>query len=372
MTPSRPAHVALVLGSSTGGIGRHVAAVAAALRRRGLAITVLGPQATDDLFGFSSSGARHVPVELAATPRPLPVARALAGLRRGLRGGEGVDVVHAHGLRAGLVAGLAAPAGLPLVVTWHNAPLTESRGHGLLERAVARRADLVLTASPDLLGRAWRAGARDVRPHAVAAPARPAPRRPRAEVRAELGVAPGQPLLLTVARLHPQKGLDVLLAAAQRWADRRPQPVVAVAGSGPLEAHLRGLAARGHAPVRFLGPREDVPDLLAAADVVVLPSRWEARALVAQEALRAGRPLVATSVGGLPELVGDAARLVPPGDAAALADAVAALLEDPAAAEALAARGLARASTWPGEEDTVRQLAAVYAELTGLAVDASP
>jgi glycosyltransferase involved in cell wall biosynthesis len=370
VSPSRSPHVALVLGSSTGGVGRHVASAAAGLHRRGAAVTVLGPQATDDLFGFSRSGARHVPVELAAAPRPLPAVRALAALRRALRD-QGFDVVHAHGLRAGLVAALAAPPRLPLVVTWHNAPLAESRAHRALERAVARRADLVLTASPDLLARAWRAGARDARPHEVAAPSRPGTPRNPAEVRAELGVAPGQPLLLTVARLHPQKGLDVLLAAAQRWAARRPQPAVAVAGAGPLEAELRALAAGGSAPVRFLGPREDVPDLLAAADVVVLPSRWEARALVAQEALAAGRPLVASSVGGLPGLVGDGALLVPPGDADALATAVAGLLDDPVAAEALARRGRARAATWPGEEDTVRQLAAVYAELTGLAADAS-
>jgi glycosyltransferase involved in cell wall biosynthesis len=371
VSPCRPPRVALVLGGSTGGIGRHVASAASGLRRRGAAVTVLGPQATDDLFGFSRSGALHVPVELAAAPRPLPAARALAALRRALRS-PGFDVVHAHGLRAGLVAGLAAPSRLPLVVTWHNAPLADSRAFRALERAVARRADVVLTASPDLLGRAWRAGSRDARLSEVAAPSRPRSERSAAEIRAEIGVAPGQPLLLAVARLHRQKGLDVLLAAAQRWAARRPQPVVAVAGAGPLEAELRALAARGAAPVRFLGPREDVPDLLVAADVVVLPSRWEARALVAQEALAAGRPLVASSVGGLPGLVGDGALLVPSGDAHALATAVAGLLDDPAAAEALAARGRARAATWPGEEHTVRQLAAVYAELTGLAAQASP
>lgn len=371
MSPPRAPRVALVLGSSTGGIGRHVASAAAGLQRRGAAVTVLGPQATDDLFGFSRSGVRHVPVELAAAPRPLPAARALGALGRALRSPE-FDVVHAHGLRAGLVAALAGPSRLPLVVTWHNAPLADSRAHRALERAVARRADVVLTASPDLLPRAWRAGARDARPHEVAAPSRPRGRGDRAAVRAELGVAPGQPLLITVARLHPQKGLDVLLAAAQEWADRRPQPVLAVAGAGPLEAELRALAARGAAPVRFLGPREDVPDLLAAADVVVLPSRWEARALVAQEALAAGRPLVATSVGGLPGLLGDGALLVPAGDAEALATAVTGLLDDPLAAKALATRGRARAAAWPGEEDTVRQLAAVYAELTGLTKGTSP
>jgi glycosyltransferase involved in cell wall biosynthesis len=115
--------------------------------------------------------------------------------------------------------------------------------------------------------------------------------------------------------------------------------------------------------VRLLGRRDDVPELLAAADAVVLPSRWEARALIAQEALHAGVPLVATAVGGTPELVGDAAVLVPYGDAAALADAVTGLLGDPARRTALTAAGRAQAATWPTEDDTVAQVLSVYDEL---------
>ena len=137
--------------------------------------------------------------------------------------------------------------------------------------------------------------------------------------------------------------------------------VVAVAGDGPLAAELQA-AAPG---VRWLGARDDVADLLIAADVVVLPSVWEARSLTAQEALRAGRPLVATAVGGLPALVGDGAVLVPPGDAVALGLAVRRLLDDPAAAAAVAARGRAVAASWPTEQDTVNQVAALYAELLG-------
>jgi len=95
----------------------------------------------------------------------------------------------------------------------------------------------------------------------------------------------------------------------------------------------------------------------------VLPSVWEARSLTAQEALRAGRPLVATAVGGTPRLVGDGAVLVPPGDPLALGTAVRRLLDDPAAAAALAARGLAVAACFPTEQDTVAQVCALYAEL---------
>ena len=165
----------------------------------------------------------------------------------------------------------------------------------------------------------------------------------------------GSPLVLAVGRLHPQKGYDTLLAALPLLGDA----VVAVAGDGPLERVLRARAPQ----VRWLGRRDDVGDLLAAADVVVLPSVWEARSLTAQEALRAGRPLVATAVGAVPDLVRDGAVLVPPGDPQALGTAVRRLLDDPAEAAAVAARGLAVAATWPTVDDTVAQVRAVYGEL---------
>src|SRR5439155_1128141 len=183
-----------------------------------------------------------------------------------------------------------------------------------LERRVARLADVTLGASTDLVARALAAGGRDVRPGAVAAPVLPPPSRPAAEVRDELGVAEGQPLLLSVGRLHPQKGYDVLIDAAARWRGRTPSPVVAVAGTGPVYLGLAAHASAARAPVLLLGYRDDVSDLLGAADLAVVTSIWEARQLFAQEALRAGVPLVATSVGGLPELVGEAAVLVPPKD----------------------------------------------------------
>ncbi|HEX5495056.1 MAG TPA: glycosyltransferase, partial [Mycobacteriales bacterium] len=170
-----------------------------------------------------------------------------------------------------------------------------------------------------------------------------------------------------VGRLHPQKGYEVLVAAAARCARRDPVPLVVVAGNGPLESRIRAQADRVGAPVRLLGRRDDVAELMSAADVVVLPSRWEARSLVAQEALHAGRPLVATAVGGLPGLLGDGAALVPPGDVDAFDRAVRELLDDPGRAGELAARGRARARTWPTEEDTAAQARAVYAELLGLA-----
>ncbi len=369
--------VAEVLATSTGGVGTHLRSVLPALLAAGAGVTVCGPAATDALFGFSSATASSQPgvapvafrpVEISAGLDPVADVRAGLALRRAL---AGADLVHAHGLRAGLVAAAAARGRgrRALVVTLHNALPDRSgplrRVLARAERATVRAADVVLAASGDLAENARRLGARDVRVAPVAAPALPPATRTRDDVRAELGLADGRPLVLAVGRLHPQKGYDVLLDAAASWAAGPRPPLVVVAGDGPLDAELSARIAAERLPVTLLGRRTDVADLLAAADLAVLPSRWEARSLTAQEALRAGTPLVAARTGGLPELLGDAAELVPPGDAAALAAAVDALLGDPGRAAALAAAGRERAAGWPDEAATARQLVAVYRELLG-------
>lgn len=330
----RRLRVLLVLATSTGGVGRHVASLAAGLEALGHDVTVAGPASSRAVVDRPS----YEVVEIGSAPHPGRDAVAVARLRVLARE---ADVVHAHGLRAGALAVLTPR---PVVVTLHNA--VTGRVAAVLERLVAHRSRVVLAAGEDLAQRARAVGAADVRLAPVAAP----PLVPT-------GVDPdlGHPLVLAVGRLHPQKGYDTLLAALPAW----PDAVVAVAGDGPL---AEVLAAAGPS-VRWLGRRDDVADLLAAAEVVVLPSVWEARSLTAQEALRAGRPLVATAVGGVPDLVRDGAVLVPPGDPQALAAAVRRLLDDPAEAAAVAARGVAVSRTWPDEADTVAQVAAVYAEV---------
>ena len=355
--------VALVLGSSTGGVGTHVARLAQGLVRAEQEVTVYGPASTDALFGFAASGAAFVPVEIPASPR-LRDAAAVAALRRSWR--ERPEVIHAHGLRAGMVAGLARPEPVPLVVTWHNAVLAEGfrgRALGLLERRVARSADVSLCVSPDLAARAREFGGRDVRFAPVLAPPLPPPTASRAEVRDELGLAPDQPMILAVGRLHPQKAHHILVEAAARWRVRTPRPAVFIAGTGPTFIQLGAQISEQRAPVTLLGYRSDVPNLLAAADIAVVTSVWEGSQLFAQEALRAGVPLVATAVGGQPELVGDGAILVPAGDVDAVDAAVSRLLADPAARAELAARGLRQAATWPTEEQTIDRVLDLYRQL---------
>lgn len=359
----RGLRVALVLGTSTGGVGRHVRSLAAGLASRGCRVSVLAPPPTLEFFRFGEAAAVAA-VDIADRPRPVPDARAVARLRGLLRD---ADVVHAHGLRAGGLAALALagwrrPA---LAVTLHNAAVSGGLVgvvYRVLEHVVYRRADVVLAVSPDLLVRARGRGAREVEHAVVPAPPLPPPRRDRAAVRADLGAAE-RPLVLCVARLAEQKGLHTFLDASACWADRVPPPLAAVVGDGPLAATLTDAVRERRLPVRLLGTRTDVAELLAAADVVVVPSRWEGQPLTVQEALRAGRPVVATRVGGIPDMVGDAAVLVPPGDVSALAEAVAEVVATPALADRLHRAALRRAARLPGEADALDQVADLYRRL---------
>jgi glycosyltransferase involved in cell wall biosynthesis len=373
---SSPLHgrsIVEVLATSAGGVGTHVRSIVPAVRAAGATVRVCGAPATEELFGFRAAGADFVPVGISTGLAPVADGRAVLELRRAV---AGAHLVHAHGLRAGLVAAaarrLSGERTRPLVLTLHNAILENAgrlqRVLRAAERTTIRAADLVLAVSSDLAANARQSGARDVRVVPAIAPPRPPATRTRAEVREELGLDAGRPLVLAVGRLHPQKGYDVLLDAVARWeADGRldPAPLVAIAGDGPLEVELTERVRAARLPVLLLGRREDVADLLGAADLCVLPSRWEGSPFTAQEALRAEIPLVSTRAGGLPELLGTGASLVPVGDAGALADAVVRVLTDPAHAAELTEAGRRQVASWPDQEAAARQLVAIYRELLG-------
>jgi glycosyltransferase involved in cell wall biosynthesis len=372
-SPLQGRRVVEVLATSAGGVGSHVRTIVPAVRAAGATVRVCGAAATEELFRFTATGADFRPVGISAGLAPLTDGRAVVQLRTAA---EGADLLHAHGLRAGLVAAaarrLSGDRTRPLVLTLHNALQESSGAKQRLLRAVEgttiRAADLVLAVSGDLAANARRLGARDVRVVPALAPPLPPAQRTRDEVREELGLDAGRPLVVAVGRLHPQKGYDVLLDAVARWEGDerlRPAPLVAIAGDGPLEDDLAARIREQRLPVLLLGRRSDVADLLGAADLCVLPSRWEGSPFTGQEALRAGTPLVATRAGGMPDLFGDAASFVPIGDAGALADAVVQVLTDPARAAELAAAGPRQAAGWPDEHAAGRQLVAVYRELLG-------
>ncbi|MFE5892481.1 glycosyltransferase family 4 protein [Streptomyces sp. Marseille-Q5077] len=353
-----------VLGGGNAGSSAHVRSLASGLVARGVRVTVCAPVEADHLYDFTGAGADHVHVPRSSDPASVATLRAAC---------VDADLVHAHGLHASFRAVLALSGRrTPLVVTWHDRAHAEgARAHllRLLERRVVKAASVVLGTTSALVDRARRTGARDARLAAVALPAPsravehddPDPLRPK--VRAELG-ATGRPLLIAVGSLERHRGYDVLLDASRAWLRLDAVPLVVIAGEGALRADLQRRIEDEGLPVRLIGRRDDVSELLAAADVALLPSSWESRSVLAQAALHARVPLVATDVGGVPELVGDAAELVPYGDPEALADAVVRLLGDPERQEFLRDRGARQAATWPTEDETVAQVLSVYDELT--------
>ncbi|NMR21416.1 glycosyltransferase family 4 protein [Cellulomonas fimi] len=360
-----------VLGSSAGGVARHVGQVAAALSAPapggpGHQVRVAGPAVLADDVAPDGGPVRLVPVPITDRPRAgdVAVVRQLRAL------GAGADVVHAHGLRAGALAVLAThtlpPGRRPrVVVTLHNLPVGGRAVRAVsevLERVVARGADVVLGVSGDLVERARARGARVTRRALVPAPARPRPTMDRSDVRRALEVPDGAALVLTVARLAPQKGLGTLVDAAVLLTGSDAPPVIwAVAGDGPLHAELSARVAELGVPVRLLGRRSDVADLLAAADVVVSTAVWEGQPIGVQEALLAGAPVVATDAGGTREVTGETgAVLVPVGEPSAIASAVRRLLVDRHARADLAGRARARAGELPDLADVVGQLERVY------------
>jgi glycosyltransferase involved in cell wall biosynthesis len=344
-----------VLTSSTGGIGRHAASVVHRLVRLGHQVRVCCPPETACTHGLDSSGAEVLPLT-----------------KIGWLGDA--DVIHAHGYKAGALAvTVARLRGTPLVVSWHNAVL----GSGwqavlgqMLQRLLARAADVTLAASSDLVAQASRYGARHARLGPVAAPVLPPPAVSREECRKQLGLDPSDTMVITVSRLAPQKNLGALLDIARRVRDH-PELHFVIIGEGPQRTELEARVAADRSQVRLLGHREDVASLLGAADIALLTSTWEARALVAQEALLAGVPLVSTRVGGIAELVGDAAVLVEPGDVAAAVRELLSLAANPHRRAELAALGHKRASAWPDEDRVVEDLLALYTELSA-AGDSSP
>ena len=391
--------IVFTIGTSTGGVGTHVHALARDLAAAGHEIGVIGPAATDEHFGFSLlPGVRFGVLELGTGIGASDAA--LIRRQRTLLRSFAPQIVHAHGFRAGLITLLTLRTlrtRPKFVLSLHN----QASGQGLrgrvetrVETMLARGADLVLGASTDLVDRARELGAQDARFLPAAAPevthvSAEAAAAARAGLAEEFDFDPGALIVLAVGRVAEQKNYPMLVRGLvrlgegnrqatgnpQREANRQGEIVALIAGAADDEvlakvrAQYAGAAAASAIPaLHFLGPRDDISELAAAADVFALTSVWEARALVLQEALMTGKAIVATATGGSAELVGDAGILIDHDDDAAFAAAVAELAVDPARRAELGARARARGAELPEEREVAEELAGLYTELVSAQV----
>lgn len=373
---------------AAGGVRAHIRQVSQLLAKDGHQVLLAGPSnvisPADDAVGGACL--RTYQINIGARPS----GADLKALRQLKQLAATAQVIHAHGLRAGALAVLAVKR-LPaakrprVVVTLHNLPVgsapTRLVGQ-VLQLVVVKGADYVLTVSPDLLEKAKQLGLKAGEIAVVPAPARgcadcgcmdhaaqPEISQDSAQsLDAGSGVDSGSgygassaagcgatPCVLTIARLAPQKGLDLLLEAAALIKQRGIDFTWLVAGDGPLKAQLNQQIAAAALPVKLLGRREDIGALLSQADVVVQTSYWEGQPLTLREAMQAGRAIVATDVGGSAYTLAGCGQLVEP-QAGPLADAVVAVISDPKRRESLEAASRAAVAKIPGETQLREQL----------------
>lgn len=358
---------------SAGGAEQVLVDLARAAPSAGLDLSVLSLMRCDErsvnLPALERAGVPVSSLDLTSRWDPRAFARADAEIAR-LR----PDVLHTHMKHADLVgAAVARRRGLPLVSTLHV--IEEDQALlGRLKRSAARAArDRVAarTIAVSQAQRTWYVDGLDgnatrtvVVRNGVPAPAVP-DAAGRAAVREELGVRPESCLVLTPAVMRPEKGLADLLDAVALLPDAL-DVVVVLAGDGPERSRLEEQAARTgiSARVRFAGWRDDVPRLLACADLTVHPSHADALPTALLQATAAGVPVIATDVGGTPEAVArGAALLVPPRRPDALAAAMTELVGDPARRAEMSRR----AREWYDQELRVElwagRLARLYAQV---------
>ena len=318
------------------------------------------------LDGLSDAGVRFIglerrsPVDLAAW-RPL-----LSLLRR-----ERIDILHAHKFGSNVWASILGPlARTPVVVAHeHTWSFEGQRLRKVLDRRlIGRSADAFLAVSREDRRRMIEvervdAGKVIFVPNGIPKPAPPS----GADVRAELGIDPRAPVVGTVCALRPQKALEVLIEASGPLAERFPGLRVLIIGSGSeAEALERRIAELGLAgTVTLVGHRTDIPDVLEAFDIGVCCSDFEGTPLSVLEYMEAGLPVVATRVGGVPDLIspGEQGLLVEPRDPAGLAAAITRLLGDPAAAATMGVSGRARRRAEFDIAVTVNEIERLYTAL---------
>ncbi len=357
-----------------GGITRHVLSLSAWMRAHGHRVTLGGTPSDwpgldtgSDFLDLptkfvSSDGGGSLPSRLLST------ARAAWGLRGWLKQNR-VDVIHAHESAPALVANFArAGTGIPLAVTYHGSEPSRIAAFG----GIARKADLVITPShSSARDLATIGGVPEDRLKVLGLGVNPPPDdapEAVAALRREL-LGDGERLVITLARLHHQKGIDILIDAVARIVPDHPGYRFVVAGDGPDAAKLKTRAREAgvEGQINFVGHITRPHLYLRAADLFLLTSRWEALPFSIVEAFQAGIPAVAASCSGVVELIDDTVgAVVPVGDIDAIRSAVIRILGDGEVLAAMSAAALARSKLDRFDPDWVHaQFEKTYFALAG-------
>ncbi len=326
-------------GGEFGGAERHILNLATAMDPQRVAITVCCLFA--DPF---VKVAREVGINALAIPMRHKMDFSIITKLRDVIKKEEIDIVHTHGVRANLVGRVAAKlAGRDTVVTTVHSLLAQdypdmfSRlANMFIERASRGLTTHFIAVSGGLQKALLQQGIPEKKITVIYNGLNPddfISKRPPGSWRLKMGIEPDVPLVAIIGRLHPVKGHRLYLQAAAEILKNRPEIRFVVVGCGPekdrLEEQAGELGISGS--VLFTGFVDNVAEVLPDLNILVIPSLWEGFGLTALEAMVAGVPVVATSVGGLPEVVehGSTGLLVPPGDGAALARGINWMLDHP-------------------------------------------
>ncbi|WP_281842199.1 glycosyltransferase [Sinisalibacter aestuarii] len=367
----------MIDGLGRGGAEHLLTIYAPELQRQGFDMRVV---ALKD-WGESPVAGRLRAAGIAVERLPLAKLRNIGQIRAAMKRLReiGPDVIHAHLEASTVLAGLARIAlRVPVVSTLHTLEYPERFNRAgarlwLRDRLLANIFDRVICLSPAIADEARRHGLARAPVVSIAngidLGAFDANRgKPPEEIRAGLGIPPAARVIVTVAVLRPPKGIDRLIRAMADLVPVQPDLHLLIVGEGEERARLEALTAElglDHA-VTFAGFRSDVADVLRVAELFVLPTLWDALPTVLIEAMAADLPIVASNVGGIPDMVRDGTDgiLVPKDDVPALTGAIGAIMGDEAHRQEMARAARERVEAEFSLPIQVGKLADLYRELS--------
>lgn len=363
-----------VTSTSTGGVGRNLLLLARYMNRECFELSFALPPDSHFYYDILKEGVNIFPINLSRNPFDIDNFWGFFQLINIIRKGK-FDIIHTHASIGGLFGRLIAKLnGCPCVLwTIHgwafNYPYGTSvrrRFFKIIEGICDRFTDHYVAVSGDMKEVGVRAGiARpekiDVIYHGIEVEDFT---NEEGEAKEGLGIAESCPVIGTVGRFEPQKALDDLLKAVKLVKERHPRIQLILVGDGPLKRDLEGLATdlgiRDN--VVFAGWKKEVGSYIASMDVFCLSSLWEALGIVLLEAMAAGKPIVATRVGGVPEVVeeGEGGILVPPGRPEELASGIRLLLSSPERRKRMGHYNKEKVKKEFNVEDMIRKYEAMY------------